>query len=129
MDVLDTRDLEEELTALEEPCEAWAALTAEEEEARQDEYPGLEAISRYGELCELREELDGYGWEYGIQLIPVSEFTEYAQELAEDCGDVPAAGSDRWPLYCIDWEYAARELAMDYSVITFAGTDYYWREA
>ena len=127
MDVLDTRDLEEELTALEEPCETWAALTAEQEAARQDEYPGLEAISRYGELCELREALDGCGWEYGIQLIPVRDFTKYAQELAEDCDLIPR--NNNWPNYCIDWEYAARELAMDYSVVTFAGANYYWREA
>ena len=142
MDVLDTRDLEEELTALEEPCKAWAALTAEQEEARQDEYPGLEAISRYGELCELREALDGCGWEYGIQLIPVRDFTEYAQELAEathpafwDAGhpDTPMMGNERlidsWPLNCIDWEAAARELRRDYTPIRFDGADYYWREA
>lgn len=36
---------------------------------------------------------------------------DYAQELAEDTGAVP--DELRWPLYCIDWERAARELSFD----------------
>jgi hypothetical protein len=32
-----------------------------------------------------------------------------------------------WPLTCIDWERAARELAYDYSSVSFDGTDYYIR--
>ncbi len=38
----------------------------------------------------------------------------FAENMAEECGDVPQAGSSQWPLYCIDWEYAARELMYDY---------------
>ena len=114
MEALDSRDLEEEIETLEE-THAGSLLTREED-------------ARLTELLRLRSECDGYGWEHGIQLIPVADFTEYAQELAEDCGDIPNAGSDRWPLYCIDWEYAARELSHDYSLVTFEGIDYYWRE-
>lgn len=39
----------------------------------------------------------------------------FAQEQAESMGELPQAGQSHWPLYCIDWEYAARELMYDYS--------------
>lgn len=39
----------------------------------------------------------------------------FAQEQAESMGELPNAGSLHWPLYCIDWEYAARELMYEYS--------------
>ena len=35
----------------------------------------------------------------------------FAQDMVEQVGIV--VGTE-WPLYCIDWEYAARELMMDY---------------
>ena len=85
------------------------------------------------ELEELIEELRGAGggdhqWEgdwYPRELIADYSFEEYAQELADDIG---AINSDAgWPNNCIDWERAARELAMDYSMVEFRGTDYYWR--
>ena len=37
---------------------------------------------------------------------------DFAQSLAEDLGELPK--DNHWPHYCIDWEYAARELMMDY---------------
>ena len=83
------------------------------------------------ELEELLEELRGAGggdhkWEgdwYPRELIDADDFEEYAEELASDCYDIP----DTWPHRCIDWEKAARELAQDYSLVTFRGSDYYWR--
>ena len=82
------------------------------------------------ELEELLEELRGAGgdhkWEgdwYPRELIDVDDFEEYTEELASDCYDIP----DTWPHRCIDWEKAARELAQDYSLVTFRGSDYYWR--
>lgn len=38
---------------------------------------------------------------------------EFAQQLAEDLG-VELPSTDAWPLYCIDWDYAAREIMFDY---------------
>lgn len=35
----------------------------------------------------------------------------FAQDMAEQLGTEIGTG---WPLYCIDWEYAARDLMMDY---------------
>jgi antirestriction protein len=58
-------------------------------------------------------------------MIPAYDFTAYAQELAEDIG---AIGRDaQWPVYCIDWERAARELKMDYASVQVNGTTYYFR--
>jgi len=36
---------------------------------------------------------------------------EFAQQLAEDVGDIDWANL-AWPLTCIDWEWAGRELLM-----------------
>jgi antirestriction protein len=58
-------------------------------------------------------------------MIPASDFTEYAQELAEDIGAIDPDA--KWPVYCIDWERAARELKMDYTSVRVNGTTYYFR--
>jgi len=58
-------------------------------------------------------------------LILESEFEDYARELADDIGAIPADAD--WPAYCIDWERAARDLSMDYSLYTYQGQDYYNR--
>lgn len=71
------------------------------------------------------DELESEGvakWEDGAFFILETTFEDYARELAEDTG---AIGSEnQWPLYCIDWERAARELRMDYSSFSFLGHDY-----
>jgi len=112
MDILDSRDLQDTLDTFfaDEPED----YTAEER--------------RYiREIIELKNVTEEEGWEYGIKFIPVSEFKEYAQDLAEDCQLIPDNLS--WPIICINWEQAARELAYDYSMISFDGSDYYYREA
>lgn len=117
---LDLQELYDELESLRSDCEYWASLTAEEEAAQQDYYPGLEAIDRFGELEQLFDELgDGARHETAIR---ESDFEEYAQDLAEDIGAIDRDMS--WPNYCIDWEQAARDLAMDYTPFQFEGTDY-----
>ena len=75
-------------------------------------------------LLALQEEAEGYApdWKYGAQLIRESCFTEYAQELAEDCGMIPK--DNAWPCTCIDWEKAAGELRMDYTAVEFDGVTY-----
>ena len=77
-------------------------------------------------------ELAGYGGDeefegdwYPVQLIAESYFQEYAQDLAEDCGMVDTGA--RWPMTCIDWEQAARELQMDYGSIEIRGFTYWYR--
>jgi hypothetical protein len=76
-------------------------------------------------LLKLQDGAEGYApdWKDGATLIADSYFTEYAKDLAEDCGLVASARS--WPLNCIDWEGAADELKGDYTGVDFDGTQYW----
>lgn len=58
-------------------------------------------------------------------MIPDEDFEDYAQELAEDTGMI--SRETQWPLTCIDWEQASRELKMDYSSVEVDGTEYWFR--
>ena len=113
MSYLDTRDLLDELVNLtgDDDAEVIAELS-DDERAR---------------VKALRDLLDEIGEEasYGVTLIPVEDFEDYARELAEDIGAIDRNAS--WPLGCIDWAQAAAELTSDYSLVVFDGTDYYYR--
>lgn len=78
-------------------------------------------------LKALADEASGYAadWQHGETLIRDSYFKDYAQELAEDIGAIDNNAS--WPLTCIDWDQAARELRMDYSAVDFDGITYWIR--
>lgn len=78
------------------------------------------------ELIDLKEEIGERAWDDGVQLIPCDSFEDYARETAIDIGAIK--DDAHWPATCIDWERAARELAMDYSLTTFQRTDYYYRQ-
>ena len=84
----------------------------------------VEELSR---LRALRDEASQYAddWEHGEVLIRDSYFKDYAQELAEECDMIPADA--KWPLTCIDWDQAARELRMDYTSVDFDGVTYWIR--
>jgi len=58
-------------------------------------------------------------------MIPDFDFAAYAQEFAEECGLISI--DVQWPVSCIDWEWAARELQMDYASVRVNGTTYYFR--
>jgi hypothetical protein len=92
----------------------------------QDDTMGLDAdeLAELAALKALAEEAEGYAddWRHGAQLIRESYFEDYARELAEETGAI--TGTQCWPLTCIDWEQAARELAMDYTTVDFDGVDY-----
>lgn len=80
------------------------------------------------ELVAAVDELENEGiedWEFGAFFVRADTFEDYARELAEDIGAIP--DNAQWPCTCIDWEQAARELAMDYSMTKFLGHDYYVR--
>jgi antirestriction protein len=113
---IDSRDLIELRDAIRDMLSAEDdALEAEE---REEMAAAIIAID------ELEAEVGGK-WNYGAGLIREDTFEDYARELAEDIGAV--TGDESWPATCIDWERAARELAMDYGLVTFLGTDYYVR--
>lgn len=105
-----------------------ASLLTPLEEAVETAQSNLEsAESDFGtdeenELTELESlESDISDFMHGETMIPESDFEEYARELAEDMGTME--GSE-WPCTCIDWKQAAEELAMDYTSVTYQGTDY-----
>lgn len=62
---------------------------------------------------------------YPITLIRDSYFRTYAEELADDIGAIPRDAG--WPMNCIDWEQAARELRYDYSGVDIDGVTYWTR--
>lgn len=149
-DIIDSRDviarieeLESELEtltdAVDEAREALTDLGQEEpydspelEEAREtlasaesdladwdgeEELKTLKALADQCEGCE--------NWKYGEGLIRDSYFREYAEQLADDIGAIDR--NARWPVNCIDWEEAARELQYDYTEVDFDGEAYWIR--
>lgn len=117
-DVIDVRDLIERVEFLSPEFSDTQLIDEEREE--------LEILTA------ILEDLKGAGgdekWRgdwYPTILIADYYFEQHARDLAEDCGltDRPAG----WPYYCIDWEYAARELKHDYSSTHIDGLTYWFR--
>lgn len=88
-----------------------AELTKEQQDIREELIDnGIEeaVIDVYAELVgeEYIENIEeAYQGQY-------SNDEEFAQQTAEDLGLLE--NDNQWPAYCIDWEWAARELMMDY---------------
>ena len=123
----------------------------EELRADQDRYldpeiseddPGLHADAwadanpdKAGELADLTAlmiQLENAGggdiqWEgtwYPDTMIRDSYFTDYARELLEDCGDLPA----NLPNYIkIDWEATTQNIRAGYTPVKFRGVTYWVR--
>lgn len=64
----------------------------------------------------------GHESEYGMTMIPESEFEDYARDFASDIGAIDDDAG--WPNVHLDWKAAAEDLAQDYTSVTFAGIDY-----
>lgn len=137
-DVIDSRDIIARIEELEEDCDTCGgtgveAATVTADPRNQLDCPDCQGRGKYVEAEDPRElevlrtlaaQCEGYAadWQYGETLIRATYFEEYAQELAEDCGMI--SGGEQWPLNCIDWEQAARELAQDYTNVDFDGVEY-----
>ena len=69
-------------------------------------------------------------WSYGETLIHEDYFTDYIEELINDCYELPKEfNSGAWP-WChmtIDYEAAADEAKQDYKEVNFDGATYYIR--
>ena len=130
-DVIDSRDVIERIEELEQEQEdAMGGFEHVEDmdDATRSSFLAWEANNGHelDTLRELaREASDSPDWKHGETLIRDSYFKRYAQNLAEDCDMVPS--ESRWPLTCIDWEQAARELRMDYFSVEFDGVEYWIR--
>lgn len=87
------------------------------EVANADELKALES---------LQEGAEGYAedWRHGATLIRESYFTDYAEELLKDIGDLP----QNIPHYIvIDWEKTADNIREDYTSVDFDGVTYWVR--
>lgn len=127
-DTIDSRDVIARIEELELEREVEHDSYSNDIEAQE----ALDAWDDGGEgeelaaLKNLTEQCEGYGdWQYGETLIRDYFFEVYAQELAEDMGDINHNVS--WPYTHIDWGAAADELRQDYSCVDFDGEEYWLR--
>lgn len=99
-----------------------------------DEFPTDEEIALLEEhktLTAIMEELKGNGgdeqWRgdwYPLQLIADIAFEDYARELCEEIGDIPA----ELPHYIVvDWSRTADNIRMDYTSVEIEGCTYWYR--
>ena len=101
--------------------DAWAEMAADDVD-----HENYDDAYEYLQLRKLADQAEGYGdWGHGATLIRDSYFQQYAEGLAADIGAIDSSAG--WPLNCIDWEQAARELAIDYTTVDFDGVDYLMR--
>jgi len=122
-DIIDICDIIERVEELEDTLNGEDYHTDAELTDAQNELNALTAIL---------EELKGYGgdeqWRgdwYPITLIRDSYFTDYAQELCHDIGDIR---TQDFPSYIvIDWEATARNIRTDYSATEIDGVTYWYR--
>jgi len=128
-DIIDSRDviariaeLETELESLKENCEtadspeAFVAANLAAELWEEEEAVELKS------LRELTAEAEGYSdWHHGETLIRESYFTEYQQEMCDDCGYI----TKDFPTWIvIDWEATSNNLRHDYTEVEFDGVTY-----
>jgi antirestriction protein len=117
MDIIDSRELQERMDEIQYDLETLEMPDTEREDLR------TELVS----LQALKEEVEGYAsddWRDGIQLIAEQDFTEYCQDLLEDCGEIPR---DLPSYVVVDWEATAENLRVDYSEVDHEGTTYLFR--
>ena len=111
-DIIDSRDVIARLEELDETDDNGR------DQSDTDEYKALRALA---------DEAEGYApdWKHGATLIRDSYFKDYAQQLADDIGAIDSQA--QWPMSCIDWKQAARELQTDYTRVDFDGVSYWVR--
>lgn len=132
-DVWDTRDLIELYETLETELmgEYLEKATNDQEFSEWLESTPNELHTDLKQVLSVLEELKGNGgdeqWRgdwYPVTMIAEHYFTDYAEELLKDCGDLP----QEIPHYIeIDWEATADNIKVDYSAIEIDGTTYYFR--
>lgn len=122
-DIIDARDIIARVEDLEATLSGDDYHTDAELTDAQNELNALTAI--LADLEGLGGDEQWRGDWYPLTLIRDSYFRDYAEQLADDCGMVPK--NAQWPLTCIDWEQAARELRYDYTGVDIDGATYWTR--
>lgn len=88
----------------------------------RDEQNELDALKALAE-----EASDSPDWNYGEALIREDAFTNYIEELINDCYEMPKEmNSGDWPYrhMSIDYDAAAEEAKADYMEVDFGGETY-----
>ena len=106
-DIIDSRDLLEELETLDE----------------EDSYDK----ERIEMIDDLKEEVGKDNFEMGVTFIRENYWVQYCEDLAYDCGYLDRQDDSNPLQYHIDWQGWADAVEMDYSQINFDGDTYYWR--
>lgn len=135
--VLDTRDLSEKrddlkeqiLNSFKETFEHYADQTDAFEEIlfNEEEIQGWkeiweEELKEIEEIDKVEEECSEF--QYGETLIHEDYFTEYCEQLCQDCGYI----SKDFPCWIeIDWEATAANISADYSQCEYQGEQYLFR--
>jgi hypothetical protein len=82
-------------------------------------------------LLKLQEEAEGSpDWTHGETLIRDSHFTDYIEQLIDDCYELPkelTSGQWPWRHIQVDFEAAAEEAKYDYMSVDFDGVEYWIR--
>ena len=140
-DMLDSRDIIARIEWLKEDRETHAdSIAAASEYA--EESPEYDALMTTGRadwdatsldakelyaLTAFAKECEGAGvpdWEYGATLIRYSCFTEYVQDMLEDCASL--ARDLPWYIE-INWDATARNVRYDYMCVEFGDVTYWVR--
>jgi hypothetical protein len=93
------------------------------ESAPEDMGDDETTVDAFLELRAFNDKGENYApdWTYGATIIAESYFTEYAEELCKDIGDVP---QDLPGYLAIDWNKTAENLKVDYTEIEYDGNTY-----
>lgn len=140
--ILDSRDLEQELADLLEQFEDWRSNLTDEEIHKLAETLQIEVSEltdedfrlewnssdgeRIAEIQKLKDEI--FNWNDGVTFIKDSYFEEFAEDEADQLGYFQNCDKNAWPYNCIDWGEAASQLQYDYSSVEFDGLTYWYRD-
>lgn len=136
-DVIDTRDLQDRLTELEDIKELIEQVQNEIDAQPVENADRIEELKikledlqsdfdqvEFDELTEMSNEIPE--WKDGNTLIKEDYFEQYCQELCEDIGDIPK----NIPTYIvIDWAATANNIKYDYSECSYKNEIYLYRNS
>lgn len=93
---------------------------SENEDVQEWRYDNSDDFEHIEEIDELEDEISEFF--HGEILIPEDDFTEYCEDMVNDCYDIrniPSFIKDN-----IDWEGVASDLEVDYTNVTYQGESY-----
>ncbi len=127
-DIMDSRDIISRIEELEDERDLYEPQSVDDgDEVTSEDWAEAnpEDAEELEHLKSFASELENYGdWEHGATVIRESYFTEYAEDLVKEVGDMPS----EIPGYIvINWEATADNLKVDYTEADFDGVTYFMR--